>query len=122
MGTQIESQIQRQIVQVLSAICNQNHFLFFSVPNEAMGRGKDRKSNAIRMNMLKTMGLTPGVSDLVIVHDGLAYFVEIKKPGGKQSENQKHFMRWAVAAQAHYSIVRCVDDMLRALAAWEIIK
>ena len=122
MGTQSESQIQRQIVQVLSALCNQHKFLFFSVPNEALGRGKDRTSSAIRMNLLKTMGLTPGVSDLVIVHDGLAYFVEIKKPGATQSENQKHFMRWAASVSSHYAIIRCVDDMLRALAAWKIIK
>jgi hypothetical protein len=116
-----ESQIQRQIVSMLSGIARENQFMFFSIPNENLASKQDRKSAAIRMNKLKGMGLVPGASDLVVVHDGKAYFLEVKTPVGKQSENQKNFMLWAEASGSPYAIVRSHMDVIRALKAWGIV-
>lgn len=82
----------------------------------------DRKQAAITMNKLKSMGLTPGVSDIVIAHADHAFFAEVKKPTGTQTENQKRFMRWCEATGCRYVIVRSIQDMLRALKDWEIIR
>jgi len=123
--TVTEAQIQRSIVQLLSALAQQNDFLFFSIPNESLNKlisGKiSRKWAAIIMNILKGLGLLPGASDLEIVHNGRAYFAEVKKPKGTQSLNQKLFERRAIECGAEYVIVRDPQDMLNALKNWHII-
>lgn len=116
-----ESQIQRQIVSMLSGIARENRFMFFSIPNENLASKQDRKSAAIRMNKLKAMGLVPGAADLVIVHGGRVYFIEVKSATGKQSENQENFMLWAESCGSKYAIVRSHMDVIRALKAWGII-
>ena len=57
-----------------------------------------------------------GMSDLLIVVEGLAIFAEIKRPTGKQSDNQRLFQAEAERAGARYVIIRSLDDLI------EIIK
>jgi len=40
---------------------------------------------------LQGLGCYPGLSDLVALKDGRAVFIEVKRPGGRQSEAQKKF-------------------------------
>ena len=123
MGKALESEadIQRRIVDFLSTICNKYSFMFFSVPNEALGRGKDRRSNAIRMNMLKSLGLVPGAADIVIVRKGRAFFVEVKGPGGRQTENQKNFELWCRRCGAPYAVVHSLTELTRTFSRWGVM-
>ena len=67
------------------------------------------------------MGLRSGVSDLVIVKEGRAYFLELKIGNGKQSENQCTFEADCMIAQAHYGIAWSFDDAVKILQSWRII-
>lgn len=113
-----ESDIQAQIVALLSHHSRRNNFIFFSVPNE-----RDLSASGNRfahMAKLKKMGYTPGAPDLVIVKNGQAYFMEVKTPTGHISDNQRWFMSNAASVGAHYAIVRSYEEAIKVLTAWVI--
>lgn len=116
-----ESDLQKGIVELLSRLAVANRFMFFSIPNEGLGRGRDRKANAIRMNRLKGMGLTPGAADLVIVKSGRAYFIEVKTANGVWQPTQIEFAKWARDCGAPYAVIRSLDETLTALKRWRLI-
>lgn len=113
-----ESEIQAQIVGILSFYARKNHFIFFSVPNERDLSGAVNRF-ALMAN-LKKMGFTPGVADLCIVKQGKAYFLEVKTPTGVVSDNQRIFMNAAANAGAHYAVVRSYEEAVAVLKQWEI--
>jgi len=116
-----EEQIQVAIVELLTLVQKRCQFLFFSVPNEALGRGRDRVQNAIRMSRFKKMGLLPGAADLVLVHKGNAYFIEVKTPKGRATDSQKLFAQRAFECGSRYVIVRSAREASRALNGWGIV-
>lgn len=84
--------------------------LFWSTPNGArLASGKDHRTSAIRMVMLKAEGLLPGVSDLIIFEPRGGYSamaLELKRndSGDGASDNQLHFIReWE--ARGGYGVV-----------------
>lgn len=106
-----ESQIQSQIVKDLRMA---GYFVFMAA-NDAAGRTTIQK--AVR---LKYMGLYAGMSDLVVIlDDGRAVFIEVKKPGGRHSESQNKFMSLCYLNGWPYCTVSNSDGALLFL---EIIK
>ena len=74
--------------------------LLFSVPN-----GGNRNSR--EMKFLKTTGLTPGASDLMLQAGGMIYNFELKKPiGGIQSTAQKEFEKQVKESGGYYVIIK----------------
>ncbi len=122
LPTVSESDTQIAIVDLLSLLSRQHNFIFFSVPNESAmkARRKDKAIYAL-INLLKKMGLIPGASDLVIGKAGRAYFLEVKRPGEKQTKNQIIFEAWVTAAGFEYEIATSVDETLSYLKTWGII-
>ena len=121
-----ESQIQQNICTFLSLIAHQTGIVYFSVPNEGimsvlMGFKVDKITCIKIVEHFKKMGLLPGTSDIVIIHKGLAYCLEVKKPGGKQSKNQKLFEKNILAADGKYEIVYSLDDCTNILCEWGIL-
>lgn len=119
-----ESQIQESICEYFSIICQRRKFIYFSVPNESLSPRNGKKLSGPeygRVNKLKKIGLLSGVSDLAIVHLGLVYFMEVKKPKGKLSEPQKLFRQNALNAGAEYAVVRSVDEARACLEVWGIL-
>lgn len=58
----------------------------------------------------KKQGMTAGISDLIILHQGKVYFIEMKSEKGKQSESQKEFQR-IVEQQGHfYQVIRTYEE------------
>ena len=52
-----------------------------------------------------------GVSDIIAVSpDGIAHFLEIKTPKGRQSEYQKMFENMVKAKGSRYTILRSLED------------
>lgn len=84
-----------------------------------MSTGKKRQ-HAL-MAKLKRMGLTPGVSDLVIGQRGRMFCMEVKSSRGRQSENQKLFQAWAESCEIPYEIVRSVKGAISCLKLWGIV-
>ena len=115
-----ESVIQESIVNYLSVICRARGILFFSVPNEASVSGATGKDFGRTIN-LKKMGVTSGVSDLVIGHNGRMYCLEVKNEKGKQSKNQLLFERWCIDCGIRYRVVRSVEDVQNVLKDWGVI-
>ena len=116
----LESAIQIQLVEYLSLVAPQRGFLVFAVPNEGMGKAQSGAGMG-RMMKLRRMGLRSGVADLVIVKDGRAYFLEMKRRLGKQSVNQLDFEADAIRAGAEYAVSHSFDEAVKILKGWGII-
>lgn len=54
-----------------------------------------------------------GVSDIILIRPGgIACFLEVKRPGGRQSDGQKIFQHKAEHVGAEYHIVTSLDDII----------
>lgn len=98
----MEDRIQAEIVRFLR---NQGIFVH-SVPNEGAGR-----NNAVRTAQLVTMGLFPGVGDLVVWWPKGIGYLEVKTATGRQSERQRHFQEMCESHGIPYHVVRSVEDV-----------
>jgi hypothetical protein len=119
-----ETQIQETIVAWLSAVSRRYGFLFFSVPNES-GLLGGRTGSGLQFAVLarlKKMGLTPGVSDLVLGWRGRMFAVEVKTAKGTQSDRQRIFEAWCSECGIPYAVVRSPDEMMETMAEWGIIR
>jgi len=121
-----ESKIQQNICTFLSLIAYQTGIVYFSVPNEGIMSVliafKVPKVTCFKIvNHFKKMGLLPGTSDIIIIHKGMAYCLEVKKPGGKQSKDQILFMRNVIASGGRYEIVYSLDGAKKQLIKWGIL-
>lgn len=97
-----EAKLQSEIVKAYHAAGVFCH----SVPNEAAG------TNAVRQGQFVSMGLKPGVADLVAwLPDGIAY-VEVKTPTGKQSAAQERFQARCKTYGVPYHVVRSVPEAM----------
>ena len=52
-----------------------------------------------------------GVSDLILLKNGVAYFLEVKRPKTYQSPEQKEFEKNVKSNGCVYKVVRSVDDV-----------
>ena len=103
-----EDYVQNQIwIWYTNTFCLQTHEprnIIFSVPN---GGTRDVRE----AHKLKITGLLPGVSDLIVIHFGVAYFIEVKKPKtGVQSQVQKEFQKRIESHGFKYYIVDNLED------------
>lgn len=83
--------------------------VLFAVPNG----GSRNKAEA---GMLKDEGVTPGVSDLILLKPNRFYgalCLEMKTPDGKQSRSQEEWQKAAEANGAKYVLCRSLDDFMR---------
>jgi len=115
-----EADLQIQLVEFLELVKDQYGFMFFSVPNELMGKARTSAGLA-RMAKFRKMGLRHGVADLVIIKKGRVFFLELKAPKGKQSENQILFEKEAVWNNAFYSVAYSFEEALSILKDWSIL-
>ena len=53
-----------------------------------------------------------GVPDIILVKNGLFIGLEVKRPQGKQSDNQKKFQEELENAGGKYYLVTSLDDVL----------
>jgi hypothetical protein len=96
-----EHDFQKQVVSYLKY----NKFYVFSVPN-----GLYIKNIATRKHY-KAMGLTTGVSDLIIILPGGKYVcVELKTKTGKQSDSQIEFQQKIESLGGEYLIWKSLCD------------
>lgn len=96
LSNKSEFTIQAEIV----AFCRKNNIICFSVPNEAT------RNNS---KYIKS-GVLAGVSDLILLHNGKTYFVELKDYKGKQSDKQKEFENIVSLQGFKYFLVRSLDE------------
>lgn len=97
-----EDSIQRDLLQWLKAVCPRA--LVFAVPN-----GEHR--NKITAAKLKGQGVLAGAPDLVIAHDGVIAFIEVKRSKGRQSPAQIAFQEVCAEQRLPYGVVRGCGDL-----------
>lgn len=52
-----------------------------------------------------------GTPDIILIKDGIFIGLEVKRPGGKQSDDQKEFEKKCLKAGGQYHIVTSLDDV-----------
>ena len=60
---------------------------------------------------LQGLGSYPGLSDLVAIKGGQVVHIEVKVPGGRQSEKQKKFQEDLEASGGEYILARGIEDV-----------
>jgi hypothetical protein len=109
-----EQAIQRAVVEHLR-VRGVKGLVFFHVPN---GGQRSQHEGAI----FKSLGVLAGVSDLILVHEGKIFAMEIKAPGGRATESQMAFLSDIDAAGAFTAMPEGIDAALQTLEAWGLIK
>lgn len=109
-----EQAIQRAVVQHLR-VRGIKGLVFFHVPN---GGRRSSHEGAI----FKSLGVRAGVSDLILVHDGKIFAMELKAPGGRATEAQMTFLSDIDAAGAFTAMPEGLDAALQTLEAWGLLK
>lgn len=97
-----ESAIQKSICDYLAL----RGYFFWRQNNipasyEKNGQRQFRRMPAYSMN---------GVSDIILLSNGTAWFLEVKVPNGKQSDAQLVFEANVAEHGARYHVVRSIED------------
>jgi hypothetical protein len=107
-----EDKIQQEIVMwYRNTYCLIHHNprnIIFSVPNDS----KDAKEQMRK----KATGLFPGVSDLIMIHFGNMYFIEVKTDVGRQSDKQKEFQTIVENQGFKYYLIKSLEKFKEILA------
>lgn len=109
-----EDEIQRAVFKHIAQRGARGLFAF-AVPNG----GYRRPAEAA---ILKGLGVTAGVPDVIAVHEGRCYALELKAKGGKLSENQEKAGRALEAAGARWAVCEGLDAALFTLENWGLLR
>ena len=99
-----EQDFQRALVSLLN-IAFPKTVQFFHVPN---GGGRSR----IEAGILHGQGVKAGVPDLIIVHNGKAFGLELKSEGGNLSDSQRTMFPKLREAGMRIEVARTMDEAL----------
>lgn len=111
MKPQTESQIQKDCVKWFREKYPTIEPLFFAVSN-----GGAR--NAWTAKIMKDEGVRKGVADLILLlpRSGYAFLcIEMKKPGGEQSESQIVFQRLVEKVKGKYVVCHSMEEFVKAI-------
>ena len=109
-----EQIIQRAVFAHLRARAAPGVFAFH-VPN-----GGYRKP--IEAAIMKGLGVTAGVPDVVAIHKGSCYGLELKAEGGRATPKQLEAIAAMEAAGAYCCVAEGLDRALAVLEQWGILK
>lgn len=108
-----EQQIHKAVIQHLDQR-GVRGLWFTHIPNGGFRR-------PIEAAIFKGLGLKPGAPDLLIVHDGRAYFLELKATDGKLTMPQVNCHSALRAAGAAVATAYGLDEALRQLEVWGLL-
>ena len=94
---------EHKIMNEIRLWCGQHDILCFRC-----NVGKVKKADGTWFDT----GLPEGFPDLLILHNAIAYFVEVKTPTGKQRPEQIRFMNIIRNRGFNYIIARSVNDIM----------
>jgi hypothetical protein len=103
---QLEKDIQATICDYLTLKMNQGKLMFWRQNTGGIWNAKDQSYRAMPKYSLN------GVSDIIIVKDGWAIFLEVKRKGTKQSESQLAFEKLVKQNNGEYHVVRSLEDVI----------
>lgn len=104
MAKQLEKEIQLTICDYLAFKSKKDGFIFWRQNTAPIfDKGFYRP--------MPKYSLT-GMPDIVVVKDGKYIGLEVKRKGGKQSDNQILFQKWLEKAGGEYHVVESLDDVI----------
>jgi VRR-NUC domain len=109
-----EQQIQKAVL---------GHLRWRGVPNlwwAHFANGGAR--SAIEGAIFRGLGVRSGAPDVVLVHRGQAFFLELKARNGKLSTVQRACHEQLRQAGAEVSVARGVDEALAVLERWQLLR
>lgn len=74
----------------------------------------------VEAGIFKAMGVRSGAPDILLIHKGQAYFMELKAGSGELTDNQRECHTALRAAGAPVIVVRTLDQALECLDVWGI--
>lgn len=96
--------------------------VWWHTPNGTkLGGKRNSKGFPIQAARLKSLGVRSGVSDIIAIHNGRIYALELKAPGGRASESQIEFLQDAERAGAFVCIAEGLDRAIRVLEEWGLL-
>ena len=115
----LEDQIQMALIQHIE-LRKVPGLVYFHVPNSSkLGGARARSGVPLAAIRAKRLGLRAGVSDLVFLHEGIFYALELKSKGKKPSSAQFAFLD---AVRMAGGIDFWTDDLDKALRWLEQFK
>jgi hypothetical protein len=111
---QPEAQLQRAVIQHLTARPAPNLW-WCHVPNGGFRR-------PVEAAILAGLGLRKGAPDLLFIHKGKVYGLELKRAGGRPREDQLACLAAMEAAGAFTAIAEGLDRALACLEAWGLLR
>src|SRR5262245_25961476 len=72
--------------------------------------------------ILKGLGVTAGVPDVIAIHEGRCYAIEIKAEGGRPTPKQLEAIAAMEAAGAYTCTAEGLDRALAVLEAWGLLR
>lgn len=106
-----EQALQQAVARFLDAALPP-HVFWTAIPAGGGGR--------LRGAILKGMGYKAGTPDLLIVHQGRAFWIELKADGGRLSPAQKEVGEDLIIAGCRYAVCRSLDDVTVTLSEWNV--
>ena len=92
-------------------------------PNGAqLGGKRNLKGIAIQGARLKGLGVRAGVADIIAVHAGRIYALELKAPGGRATESQLEFIAEIEREGGYTCIAEGLDRAIAVLEAWGLLR
>lgn len=86
------------------------------------GGRRSGKGVAIQGAIMKGLGVRAGVSDIVALHKGKFFALELKAPDGRASEAQLEFISDVNAAGGFAVLATGLDRALSVLEAWGLLR
>ena len=80
------------------------------------------KRNMIEAARFKGLGVRAGISDVVAVHRGRIFALELKAPGGSASEAQLKLIADIERAGACTCVAEGLDEALAVLETWGLLR
>jgi hypothetical protein len=97
--------------------------VWWHTPNSSKLGGKRTCSGVpLEAIRLKRLGFRAGVSDLLFVHSGCIFAMELKAPRGRTSEAQDSFLADMKAAGVLTAVCDDVGLALQKLEEWKLIR
>lgn len=109
-----EDRIQRTVVLHLKDR-GMPGLVWFHCPN---GGKRGRAEGGI----FKAMGVRPGVSDLILLHRGGFYALELKADKGRLTDSQRAFLDAVRAAGGRSMMAQGLDEAIYILEAWGLLR
>ena len=113
----IEVCVQRTVCQHLR-IRGVHGLLFWHTPNGG-------KRRPIEAAIMKSLGVRAGVADLILLHAGRIFALELKAESGRPTAEQMQFIsdfNAAVAPNGGACIAHGLDRALRVLETWGLLR